>query len=86
MTEHLIATIADIEPWPKSVRIYRNDNRDVRVYVPERMCRYEFVPNIVRLGISLNSCGLKCSECGRDQLSLEALKYCPDCGCKVVDE
>ena len=77
--------IGELRPWPDTVHVVRGKTDETRLYVPERTCRYEFVANIVRCGISLNSCGLKCSECGRDQIYMEAPKYCPECGCKVVE-
>lgn len=45
-------------------------------------CKYDFVPNIGN-GF-LNACGLKCSCCGREQMSMDAPKFCPNCGRKVV--
>ena len=44
-------------------------------------CKYDFVPNIGN-GF-LNACGLKCSCCGREQMSMDAPKFCPNCGRKV---
>lgn len=28
----------------------------------------------------------KCSECGASHVSMDYVYYCPNCGCKVVDE
>lgn len=50
----------------------------------QQTCHYEFLSNIVIGSISLNACGLRCSSCGREQMSLEPPNYCPDCGKKVV--
>lgn len=47
-------------------------------------CEYEFVPSIG--GGHLDACGLRCSSCGREQMSLEPPNYCPDCGRRVVDD
>lgn len=53
-------------------------------YAGRGTCRYDFVPNIGN-GF-LNACGLKCSCCGREQMSMDAPKFCPDCGMRVEDE
>lgn len=83
MSKHELVEIGLEECWPESVRVYRNHRSEVLEYFPERTCTYDFIPNIGNG--HLNSCGLKCSACGREQMNLVAPAYCPDCGCKVMD-
>ena len=61
----------------------RENRKEAWELVPERTCKYEFVPNIG--GGYLNACGIRCTSCGREQMSLVAPKFCPECGAKVVE-
>ena len=46
-------------------------------------CEYKIVSNITRGLVSYDCMGLECTRCGRQQLSLDAPKFCPDCGARV---
>ena len=80
--------IGELRPWPDSVRVVRGDTDEAKRYVPERACRFITVidqdPSRRHRG---NIC--ECSECGhryaRGFIVDEHLKFCPECGAKVVD-
>lgn len=48
-------------------------------------CLYEITMNVVQGGIALDCAGAVCDHCGRTQIGLSLPKYCPDCGCEVMN-
>lgn len=61
--------------YPERIRVGSLD--DPLVYVPERTCRYVYDREI---------CAWRCSECGGLEPVGDHVRYCPDCGARVVDE
>ena len=75
--------------WPKVLLMCRKRGNGVerRRYVPDPgTCRYEFIANMVIGEVSLDCCGLRCDRCGREQMSLDPPRYCPDCGRRTENE
>lgn len=46
-------------------------------------CHYDLISNMTVGSVSLDCFGLRCSNCGREQMSFTPPKYCPDCGMRV---
>lgn len=59
--------------YPERIRVGSLERP--RVYVPERTCRYVYDEEL---------CGWACSECGGLEPVGENVRYCPDCGARVV--
>lgn len=49
-----------------------------------RGCHYQYATNISMGGVSLDCCGLRCDTCGHEQMSMNAPKFCPECGRRVL--
>ena len=63
--------------WPAYVLVHHEGSVDDVRYVPERTCRYVYDKGL---------CGWVCSECGGLEPVGYHVRYCPDCGARVMDE
>ena len=63
--------------WPAYVLVHHEGSVDDVRYVPERTCHYVYDEGL---------CGWACSECGGLEPVGDNVRYCPDCGARVVDE
>ena len=61
--------------YPERIRVGSLERP--RVYVPERTCRYVYDEGL---------CGWACSECGGLEPVGDNVRYCPDCGARVVGD
>ena len=79
--------------WPEYITVSHEGMREPgRRYVPERTCRNVCEWNIDTFHFTCSECG---AEIGGDDLGdspvfvgdyHEQLRYCPNCGARVVDE
>ncbi len=46
-------------------------------------CEYEMVSNMKIGSVALDCFGLRCSNCGRQQMNMVPPNFCPDCGFRV---
>lgn len=66
------------DEWPEYITVSHDGMREPgRMYVPERTCHYVYDREI---------CAWVCSECGGLEPVGDNVRYCPDCGAKVVSE
>lgn len=49
-------------------------------------CEFRFITNIVCGNVSLNCCGLECTNCGYQTMNLSAPDVCPKCGARVINK
>ena len=66
-------TMEGEQRYPERIRV--GSLEKPRVYVPERTCRYVYDESM---------CGWVCSECGGLEPIGDNVRYCPDCGARVV--
>lgn len=74
--------IGELRPWPDVVHV-RRGWKELRRYVPERMCHLE--PWEVEQDTGFYDC-MKCG-CGyvADIADWNEWRFCPNCGAKMVD-
>lgn len=70
-----VIDIGMAQGFPSVINVKRGP--ELRRYVPERTCQYVYDEAM---------CGWVCSECGGLEPVGDNVRFCPDCGARVVSE
>ena len=73
--------------WPDHIEVvHDNFRRESRIYVPERTCRMVLDEEMTRL-LEYDD-AFTCTACGErvTHRSSERMRFCPNCGARVVQQ